>query len=140
MHRCCVISDLHLGGDPPHMMSNPDKLAGFIDGLHSRCPSDQTLELVINGDFVDFIHIPDYAAWTHDPGRAVTKLQRVMNDPPFNGVFDALKGHLARGHVLTVIPGNHDLELGIIGIGGACGLFPLPHHRAYGSVHGGSAD
>ncbi len=27
-----------------------------------------------------------------------------------------------------------------IGIGGACGLFPLPHHRAYGSVHGGSAD
>ncbi|MBF0400291.1 MAG: metallophosphoesterase [Magnetococcales bacterium] len=113
MHRCCVISDLHLGGEPPHMMSNPDKLAGFIDGLHARCPSDQILELVINGDFVDFIHTPNYASWTHDPGQAVTKLQRVMNNPPFDMVFDALKRHLARGHLLTIIPGNHDLEFGI---------------------------
>jgi hypothetical protein len=27
-----------------------------------------------------------------------------------------------------------------IGIGGSLAAPPLPHHRAYGSVHGGSAD
>ncbi len=29
---------------------------------------------------------------------------------------------------------------GPIGIGGSLAAPPLPHHRAYGSVHGGSAD
>ena len=28
----------------------------------------------------------------------------------------------------------------VIGIGGSLAAPPLPHHRAYGSVHGGSAD
>src|SRR5271157_4672362 len=30
--------------------------------------------------------------------------------------------------------------LGSIGIGGSLAAPPLPHHRAYGSVHGGSVD
>jgi len=31
------------------------------------------------------------------------------------------------------------LEAGLIGIGAAVARGPLPHHRAYGSVHGGSS-
>ena len=57
VRRVFVISDLHLGGQPPTMMSTPDRLAAFIESLPSRLQSDEQLELVINGDFVDFLAI-----------------------------------------------------------------------------------
>ena len=36
------------------------------------------------------------------------------------------------------LPRSHFLERRLIGIGAAVTHRPLPHHRAYGSVHGGS--
>jgi hypothetical protein len=62
-----VISDLHIGGiypdhAAPHeqrqrgfrMMTRVAELAGFVRHL-ARLPDDPPVELVINGDFIDFL-------------------------------------------------------------------------------------
>ncbi|MCB9741926.1 MAG: metallophosphoesterase [Alphaproteobacteria bacterium] len=115
MNSFVVISDLHLGGASPQMMSTPQRLADFIDRLSA--PDDDTLELVINGDFVDFLAMPQAngelgVAWTPDPHEACAKLVATMGGQPAP-VFDALGRHLVKGHLLTIILGNHDVELGL---------------------------
>lgn len=111
--RVFVISDLHLGGEPA-MMSRPALLAEFIDGLPARLAADETLELVINGDFIDFLAITPFASFTTNPVEAVGKLRSVVDAPsPFASVFDALRRHVAAGHQLVVMVGNHDLELAL---------------------------
>ena len=113
--RLVVISDLHLGGMSPTMMSRPKELGAFIGGLPQRLGDGERLELVIAGDFVDFLSIPPWSAWTPDPAEAVRKLASVVGEPDdpngFAPVFDALRAHVAAGHRLTVMLGNHDLEL-----------------------------
>jgi UDP-2,3-diacylglucosamine pyrophosphatase LpxH len=113
--RLIVISDLHLGGESPAMMSHPKELGGFISGLPGRLAPDEALDLVIAGDFVDFLSEPPLSPWTPDPGAALPKLLRVMgaqgSGAGFSPVFDALGAHVAAGHRLTVMLGNHDLEL-----------------------------
>jgi len=111
--RVIIISDLHLGGAPPAMMSWPRELAGFIQTLPSRRAADEQLELVIGGDFVDFLAIPPFAAWTPDPKEAGRKLDCTMKEQPFAPVFEALGRHVAGGHLLTVLVGNHDVELAL---------------------------
>ena len=111
--RVIVISDLHLGGNPA-MMGRPKLLESFIDSLHRNLMRDEKLELVIAGDFIDFLSIEPYAAITTDPIEAVDKLKTVIsNESKFASVFDALKRHIAHGHKITVLVGNHDLELAI---------------------------
>src|SRR5262249_4337377 len=103
-------------GDPPLMMSRPDLLSSFVDGLPARLGDapGSDLDLVVAGDFVDFLAAPPHASWTPDPAAAVAKLEGVMNAPsPFAPVFDALGRHVAAGHRLTVLLGNHDVELGL---------------------------
>lgn len=111
--RLFVVSDLHLGGNPP-MMGRQDWLESFIDGLPNRLVSDEVLELVIAGDFVDFLAIPPYSDFTSAPREAVDKLETVTRaQSPFAPVFNALGRHVARGHRLTVLVGNHDVELAL---------------------------
>jgi UDP-2,3-diacylglucosamine pyrophosphatase LpxH len=110
--RLAVISDLHLGGEPPTMNSRPERLVRFLDGLPSLARNDEDLHLVIAGDFVDFLAIPPWEPFTADPGAAVDKLRRTMAGP-FAGVFDALGRFAAAGHRITVLLGNHDLELAL---------------------------
>src|SRR5262245_47534318 len=92
--RLIVISDLHLGGEMPFMMSQPAKLAAFIEGLPGRVAGGEVLDLVIAGDFVDFLAMPPFAPWTPDPAAALDKLARVLGEPGsgvgFSPVFDAL--------------------------------------------------
>ena len=111
--RIIIISDLHLDGEPPTMMSRPKELARFIQTLPSRCAADEQLELVIGGDFVDFLAIPPFAAWTPDPKEAGRKLNRAMKEQQFAPIFEALGSHVAAGHLLTVLIGNHDVELAL---------------------------
>jgi UDP-2,3-diacylglucosamine pyrophosphatase LpxH len=108
--RVIVVSDLHLGGDVPHMMSHPRELASFIGRLPLRLASDEQLELIINGDFIDFLAVSPWSSWTRSPTEAVTKLQTAYR-PPFEVVFDALAQHVSQGHRLTIVLGNHDIEL-----------------------------
>lgn len=110
--RVFVISDLHVGGRLPHMMSRPDRLASFIRSLPARKDPDEDLELVIAGDFVDFLAIPEFEAFTEDPVKACEKLSTVMDAEPFEQVFVALAGLVAE-HRLTILVGNHDLELAL---------------------------
>ena len=111
--RVFVISDLHIGGLPPAMMSAPDRLAAFIESLPSRLQPDEQLELVINGDFVDFLAIEPCEAWTSSSDRAREKLLKTVRASTFTPVFDALGRLVAAGHRLTILLGNHDLELAI---------------------------
>ncbi|WP_437486166.1 metallophosphoesterase [Sorangium sp. So ce1014] len=114
--RLFVISDLHLGGKPPCMMSRPDRLATFIRSI-AEPGADETVELVIAGDFVDYLAValPGGAAspWTPRPAEAVAKLDVVMKDRSFGDVFDALGAYVARRHPLTILLGNHDVELAL---------------------------
>lgn len=118
-----VISDLHLGGAPGQkegergfrMCTQGAALAGFITELAALPVGGDApaIELVINGDFVDFLAEEDepvlWTALKEDPGRARELFLRIVqrNLP----VFDALARFAGRGHTLTILIGNHDLEL-----------------------------
>ncbi len=94
-------------------MSKPRQLSDFILTLPERLPhsTEQTLELCINGDFLDFLAIPPWSSWTADPAEAVAKFRQTVTDPTFRMVFHALEKHVERGHTLSVLLGNHDIEL-----------------------------
>lgn len=109
--RVFIISDLHLGGTAPTMMTSADQLKQLIASLPARRARDERLELVIAGDFVDFLAVPPFAAFTANPPEACDKLQRTMQDAAFGVVFDALGKLVAAGHRLVVLLGNHDVEL-----------------------------
>jgi len=113
--RVFVISDLHLGGAKPAMMSHAQELAVFINELPTRLRGDESLELVIAGDFIDFLAVAlddQHEAWTQSSGRAVDKLNHAMRgqDAP---VYEALGEFVRSGHRLTILVGNHDLEMAL---------------------------
>jgi UDP-2,3-diacylglucosamine pyrophosphatase LpxH len=122
VHQAYIISDLHLGGRFPcgedrgfRMMDRPDVLAEFIRLLAARPPTAPTLELIINGDFLDFLAEADadgtWKAFRDQPGAAVAVFRMIADRPEDGAVFDALAGFLDRGHRLTILLGNHDIEL-----------------------------
>src|SRR5262245_26083334 len=129
-HRVFIISDLHLGGTAPTMMTSTDQLAQLIGSLPARRAGDERLELVIAGDFVDFLAVPPFAAFTASPSEACDKLRRTMQDAAFGVIFDALGGFVAAGHRLTVLVGNHDVELAFPGVQDALleRLSAMSHH------------
>ncbi|CAN92443.1 hypothetical protein sce2284 [Sorangium cellulosum So ce56] len=122
LHRAYVISDLHLGGRFPasgggrgfRMMDRPDALASFIRGLAAK-PVQPTIELIINGDFVDFLaEETDDGRWKpfrDEPGEAVAAFEVLAGRKEDGEVFEALAGLVDAGHRLTILIGNHDIEL-----------------------------
>jgi len=114
--RIVVISDLHLGGTGRVMMSRPDRLASFLGNLLRQVQSDERLELVIAGDFVDFLAIEPWSSWTPEPDLARQKLEHTMSGKPFGTVFDTLRDLVRAGCALTILLGNHDLELALPGV------------------------
>jgi UDP-2,3-diacylglucosamine pyrophosphatase LpxH len=137
MRRVFIISDLHLGGRPDErdetgritrtgfqFCNAYQQLADFVDWLRgpARHAPDESLELVINGDIVDFLAEDDFGegltgaqVWTFDEAQAVAKLEQIVARTRVGdrGVFDSLKDFLADGHRLTFLIGNHDLELSL---------------------------
>lgn len=114
-----VISDLHLGGaEGFRMMRHPDALAAFIEGL-TRRDSPQN-ELVIAGDFVDFLaegSAPDgelpsqWEPLVEDASLAAALFERIALRSSFAVVFQALADFVRAKHRLTILLGNHDIEL-----------------------------
>jgi UDP-2,3-diacylglucosamine pyrophosphatase LpxH len=114
-----VISDLHVGGDVDEttgprgfrLLTHVAELTGFVRGLVERTGPT---ELIINGDFVDFLAETDQDGWlpfVFDPNTAARRLTKIIErDKAF---FHALRDLLARGHQLTVLLGNHDVELAL---------------------------
>lgn len=124
---CFVVSDLHLGGDPAadvvggrgfKMCQQGELLAEFILAIAAKDSSRDPAELIINGDFVDFLAerpVDDETSWTpfhRDPEHAKAVFLRVANEREPQ-VFDALQVLLSNGHRLCIMLGNHDLELSL---------------------------
>jgi len=128
-----VISDLHLGGDYPRpdepaargfrMCTHVAALVEFVRSIGAHDAFDQrSAELVINGDFVDFLAEKrevagptagstelGWAPLIENPDEAARILVAIIErDRVF---FDALKDFIARGNRLTILLGNHDIEL-----------------------------
>ena len=139
MHRLIIISDLHLGGRPDTRDEDGQlietgsqlchayrELVAFVDHLTARDDAEERLELVINGDLVDFL-APDPAEdgsrdvtfWDADQERVKAKLDAVeVRTAEVNGgrgFFAALADFLRRDprHRLTILLGNHDVELAL---------------------------
>lgn len=128
--RLFVISDLHLGGRP-HTDSSAmgsqicqayPELTSFIDWVREIANGPGSVELVINGDIVDFLMEDDYgdanaaSPWTADESLVLEKLKliidRTRNGSKY-GPFDAMAALLAAGQNLTFLLGNHDVELSL---------------------------
>ena len=140
--RIFVISDLHLGGKPSEDDQNIgfqlcgqegcQRLTEFVEWIRDYAPSntwqkddnnDWDVELVINGDMVDFLAEENHAdshnrrtkwdAFTEPQERAQAKLERIIRERS-GGFFPALREFLNReGHYVTLIIGNHDVELAL---------------------------
>jgi UDP-2,3-diacylglucosamine pyrophosphatase LpxH len=127
-----VISDLHIGGSYPdpraprkerqrgfRMMTRAAELAGFVRHL-ARLPGP--IELVINGDFVDFLAEEDGSGRAIDPDAPPAwkafRAGREEARDAFSAVvardkdlFTAFAALVAAGKHLTIVLGNHDIEL-----------------------------
>ena len=117
-----LISDLHLGGAQPATADPNDRgfrictqgarLAQFVDALAAKPPS---VELIINGDMVDFLAEDDggagWLAFTTDQKDAVRKIDSIIDRD--QALFEALGRFLERGHRLVILLGNHDVELAL---------------------------
>ena len=127
-----VFSDVHLGSDlndhTAHLRRSTridTDLVRFLDHYREAPEGADRWRVVIAGDFIDFIGMSVDPADTdalptdlnaeeriHGLGNASdharAKLRRVAKRHP--DVFEALGLMVARGHALTMVHGNHDLE------------------------------
>jgi UDP-2,3-diacylglucosamine pyrophosphatase LpxH len=106
-----VVSDLHLGGIPGfQIFGQGQRFKNFVDQLQKSAAGPAAL--VINGDMVDFLAEP--GATYFDSASALGKLQRIVSEPAFSPVFEALRDWVsASGRLLAITLGNHDLELAL---------------------------
>jgi UDP-2,3-diacylglucosamine pyrophosphatase LpxH len=117
-----LISDLHLGGAQPSIHDPEDRgfricthgadVARFITALAEKPDS---IELIVNGDTVDFLAEEDesggWSAFSADEQAAARKLDRIIDRD--RELFEALRALVERGHRLTLLIGNHDIELAL---------------------------
>lgn len=121
-----VISDLHLGGvygatgNPLdrgfRLCTHAAGVAEFIRALVVKAPGAPAIELVINGDMVDFLAErepgnPPWVPFTADENAAAAKLDAILSRDP--EIVAALRAFLDRGHRLVLLIGNHDIELAL---------------------------
>ena len=115
------MSDLHLGAgfffegkrNPLEDFHYDQELVDFLDYYSKGDYSSQEVELVINGDFLDFLAVPyvkyfDDVYWREDA--SLEKLKIILN--AHQEVFEAIKKFLSqKNKKITYVIGNHDAEL-----------------------------
>src|SRR5918995_1606129 len=105
-----VVSDLHMGGaDGFQIFRETERLANYIRWVAGQRPGDR-VALILNGDVIDTLaeNITGYLA----VDEAVSTVQRIMRDPSFRQIWDALAEFVkVDGRALIIIIGNHDIEL-----------------------------
>jgi UDP-2,3-diacylglucosamine pyrophosphatase LpxH len=97
-----ILSDSHIGGDGGRdIFESPDGLTTLFDELGAH---PGPLELVLAGDFYDFLRIAEVPAGSN---RAEATICR----PEYGRAFDSLR-RLGQGKARTIVylPGNHDAE------------------------------
>ncbi len=128
-----IISDLHLGGEYSktatgrgfRINTHVNELTDFVEALiRAADVRGAKLELVINGDMVDFLaekrhdaetqedgFASDWTPFTYQQEAACAKLEAIaVRDMQF---FKALGKFLDNSHRLTILTGNHDIELSL---------------------------
>ena len=105
-----VVSDLHMGGSEGfQIFRETQRLANYIRWVAGQRPGDR-VALILNGDVIDTLaeDITGYLA----VDEAVSTVQRIMRDPSFGQIWDALAEFVkVDGRALIIIIGNHDIEL-----------------------------
>jgi UDP-2,3-diacylglucosamine pyrophosphatase LpxH len=136
MRRIFAISDLHLGGTNnarpeldavtpavehtssrddqyDQVLGHPEILLAFLRRLSSYAETDnkavEAVELVIHGDVIDFLALSPFQAWTASESEAVNRFKSVVG--AFRCVFDELGRCVQYLNRLTILLGNHDIEL-----------------------------
>jgi UDP-2,3-diacylglucosamine pyrophosphatase LpxH len=96
------VSDSHIGGDPGcDGFESPEELEDLFDELAGH---DGPVELILAGDFFDFLQIGKVSEGTN---RALLTIER----PEYEQLFAALKRFGdSRGKRVIYLPGNHDAE------------------------------
>jgi UDP-2,3-diacylglucosamine pyrophosphatase LpxH len=129
-----VISDLHVGGNYAddraqhadrkrgfRMMTRVKELSAFVRKI-AKLPNAPSVELVVNGDFIDFLaeeegaggklDLSEPPTWTPFRARRGEALQAFKLVVSRDGeLFQALNELLKSGKTLTILLGNHDIEL-----------------------------
>jgi UDP-2,3-diacylglucosamine pyrophosphatase LpxH len=101
--RLVFLSDSHIGGDPGRdIFESPAELTALLKELSAL---DGPVELVLAGDFFDFLAIGDVPA-------GADRASLTISRPEYGSLFATLR-HFAAGvgrHVVY-LPGNHDAEM-----------------------------
>lgn len=123
MKTVLVVSDLHLGGPDGFQMCPPagaENLTAFFQWACELQKRQGDVSLVIAGDVVDFLAEPDderksRERWTWsafaEEALALAKLERILARTA--SVWRALSQFVAASGELSVLLGNHDVELSL---------------------------
>jgi hypothetical protein len=117
-----VISDLHIGAGPLDDFDVDIELQ-FVEFLHHLSKRSRPIELVINGDFLDFVQSDPWkskelrASSANDrllfftEQQSLMKLDSILLYHP--DVFTALGRFLSENsdHQICILPGNHDPDI-----------------------------
>ena len=107
-----VISEIHMGGPQGfQMLTETVRLSNFIRWVAAQRPGKR-VALIFNGDVIDTLaeSIPGYIAIAE----ALSTVHRIMNDPSFERIWEALAHFVSiEGRKLVIIIGNHDIELAL---------------------------
>jgi UDP-2,3-diacylglucosamine pyrophosphatase LpxH len=113
-----IVSDLHVsdggahddfvcgGGQFPRLLH---ELASTSEGASGQ------IELFINGDFLDFVQASpetyklNSAKYWCSEAESLRKFDAILNGHP--DVFSALRNFQEGGNAVTIVPGNHDIDL-----------------------------
>jgi UDP-2,3-diacylglucosamine pyrophosphatase LpxH len=113
-----VISDLHVGDGRPadDFVDHKHQFANFVAAqAASEAGHSGDIELIINGDFLEFVQVLPEAYTLNSPeywcseSESLAKLDRILAGHP--DVFAALKTFQQPGNRVTIFPGNHDVDL-----------------------------
>jgi UDP-2,3-diacylglucosamine pyrophosphatase LpxH len=113
-----VISDLHLGGGEGFQMCSAagrERLVDFLGWVRGQRSSTVDVRLVIAGDTVDFLAEREadgsFLPFSRSEANALGKLNRILFDT--KAVWDALAALRRDGTPITILLGNHDVELSL---------------------------
>lgn len=113
-NRLWVLSDLHLApAGEQCVFQAHEALTGLIQQLSAMPVSEPPQWLILNGDVFDYLQTPGYEALSLP--LAVQRTTQILDaldaEPRGRNVVQALRSFTARGHRLSLMPGNHDPEL-----------------------------
>jgi UDP-2,3-diacylglucosamine pyrophosphatase LpxH len=115
-HTVIVISDLHIGGAPGFRICSDagrTLLADFLATVADQARGGQDVHLVVNGDVVDFLAEEPFEVFTADNRAATAKLRSILESSA--QVWAQFRAVAAAGAEVTLLLGNHDLELTLPG-------------------------